>query len=143
MAQVLSSNQPIEIDVAGGSSFKTLVCVQSKTVSGSVDVTEEDTDCGLLTAVGSVKYTITADAVCETAPTVSQVSYNALLTAFVNKTLVHVRVQNPVVSGSSLGAAYFHSFYARITQLDLTGESAGYVKFSITLNSDGVIDTTV
>jgi predicted secreted protein len=143
MAQVLSSNQPIEIDVAGGSSYKTLVCVQSKTVSGSVDVTEEDTDCGLLTAVGSVKYTITADAVCETAPTVSQVSYNALLTAFVNKTLVHVRVQNPVVSGSSLGAAYFHSFYARITQLDLTGESAGYVKFSITLNSDGVIDTTV
>jgi predicted secreted protein len=143
MAQVLSANQPIEIDVAGGSSYKTLVCVQSKTVSGSVDVTEEDTDCGLLTAVGSVKYTITADAVCETAPTVSQVSYNALLTAFVNKTLVHVRVQNPVVSGSSLGAAYFHSFYARITQLDLTGESAGYVKFSITLNSDGVIDTTV
>jgi predicted secreted protein len=143
MAQVLSSNQPIEIDVAGGSSFKTLVCVQSKTVSGSVDVTEEDTDCGLLTAVGSVKYTITADAVCETAPTVSQVSYNALLTAFVNKTLVHVRVQNPVVSGSSLGAAYYHSFYARITQLDLTGESAGYVKFSITLNSDGIVDITV
>jgi predicted secreted protein len=143
MAQVLSSNQPVEIDVAGGSSFKTLVCVQSKTVSGSVDVTEEDTDCGLLTAVGSVKYTITADAVCETAPTVSQVSYNALLTAFVNKTLVNVRVQNPVVSGSSLGAAYYHQFLSRITQLDLTGESAGYVKFSITLNSDGVIDTTV
>jgi hypothetical protein len=143
MAQVLSSNQPIEIDVAGGTSFKTLVCVQSKTVSGSVDVTEEDTDCGLLTAVGSVKYTITADAVCETAPTVSQVSYNALLTAFVNKTLVNVRVQNPVVSGSSLGAAYYHQFLSRITQLDLTGESAGYVKFSITLNSDGVIDTTV
>jgi predicted secreted protein len=143
MAQVLSSNQPIEIDVAGGSSYKTLVCVQSKTVSGTVDVTEEDTDCGLLTAVGSVKYTITADAVCETAPTVSQVSYNALLTAFVNKTLVHVRVQNPVVSGSSLGAAYYHSFNARITQLDLTGESAGYVKFSITLNSDGIVDITV
>ncbi|MFN5251064.1 MAG: phage tail tube protein [Bacteroidota bacterium] len=143
MAQVLSSNQPIEIDVAGGSSYKTLVCVQSKTVSGSVDVTEEDTDCGLLTAVGSVKYTITADAVCETAPTVSQVSYNALLTAFVNKTLVNVRVQNPVVTGSSLGVAYYHSFYARITQLDLTGEAAGYVKFSITLNSDGIVDITV
>jgi predicted secreted protein len=143
MAQVLSANQPIEIDVAGGSSYKTLVCVQSKTVSGTVDVTEEDTDCGLLTAVGSVKYTITADAVCETAPTVSQVSYNALLTAFVNKTLVSVRVQNPTVTGSSLGTAYYHSFYARITQLDLTGESAGYVKFSITLNSDGAIDTTV
>jgi predicted secreted protein len=142
MAQVLSSNQPIEIDVAGGSSFKALVCVQSKTVSGSVDVTEEDTDCGLLTAVGSVKYTITADAVCETAPTVSQVSYEDLLVAFVNKDLVAVRVQNPTVTGSSLGTVYYHAFNARITQLDLTGEAAGYIKFSITLNSDGAIDIT-
>jgi len=143
MAQIQSSNQPIEIDVAGGSSYKTLVCVQSKTLSGSVDVTEEDTDCGLLTAVGSVKYEISADGVCETAPSVSQVSYSSLLTAFNNKTLVSVRVQNPVVSGSSLGASYYHQFSARITALELTGESAGYIKFSITLNSDGVIDITV
>jgi predicted secreted protein len=142
MAQIQSSNQPIEIDVAGGSSYKTLVCVQSKTLSGSVDVTEEDTDCGLLTAVGSVKYEISADGVCETAPSVSQVSYSSLLTAFNNKTLVSVRVQNPVVSGSSLGASYYHQFAARITGLELTGESAGYIKFSITLVSDGTIDIT-
>jgi len=40
------------------------------------------------------------DAICEVAPSVSQVSYEDLLAAMVGKTLVSVRVQNPVVSGS-------------------------------------------
>ena len=143
MAQITSSNQPIEIDVAGGSSYKTLVCVQSATVDGSADVTTEDTDCGQLTSVASPVYTVSADALCETAPTVSQVSYNALLTAFINKTSVSVRVQNPVVSGSSLGVAYYHQFAARITSLSLSkASSASYIAFSITLQSDGAIDVT-
>ena len=143
MAQITSSNQPIEIDVAGGSSYKTLVCVQSGTVDGTVNVSEEDTDCGTLTSTGNVKYTITADALCETAPSVSQVSYASLLTAFNNKTTVSVRVQNPIVSGSSLGAAYYHSFSAKITALSLNkSSSAAYISFSVTLQSDGVIDIT-
>ncbi len=84
MAQIVSSNQPIEVDVAGGSSYKTLVCVSSGSLDGSVDVTTEDTDCGSFTSTGSVSYQVSADAICETAPTVSQVTYNSLLTAFVN-----------------------------------------------------------
>lgn len=143
MAQIISSNQPVEIDVAGGVSFKSLVCLQSSTVDGSADVTTEQTDCGVLTSVASPVYTVSADALCETAPTVSQVSYKDLLTAFNNKTLVNVRVQNPVVTGSSLGTAYYHQFFARITSLSLgKASSAAYISFSVQLQSDGAIDIT-
>ena len=143
MAQITSSNQPIEIDVAGGSSYKTLVCVTSSTVDGTADVSEETTDCGVLTSTGDAKYTITADALCETAPTVSQVSYASLLTAFVNKATVSVRVQNPVVAGSSLGTAYYHQFAGKITALSLSKPSSdAYIAFSITIQSTGVIDVT-
>lgn len=143
MAQITSSNQPIEVDVAGGVSYKTLVCVSSGTVDGTVEVSEEQTDCGTLTSVGSVSYTITAEALCETAPTVSQVSYASLLTAFINKSTVSVRVQNPVVAGSSLGAAYYHQFSAKVTALSLNkSSSAAYISFSVTFKSDSVIDIT-
>ena len=143
MAQIISSNQPIEIDVTGGTNYKTLVCVQSSTVDGSADVTTEQTDCGVLTSVADPVYTVSADALCETSPSVSQVSYKDLQTAFINKTLVSVRVQSPVVTGSSLGAAYYHQFAARITSLPLSkASSAAYIAFSITLQSDGVIDVT-
>lgn len=143
MAQIVSSNQPIEIDVAGGSSYKTLVCVSSGTLDGSADVTTEETDCGSFTSTGAVSYELSADAICETAPTVSQVTYNSLLTAFANKTLVTVRVQNPTVTGSSIGTHYYHQFSARITALSLNkSSSAAYMSFSVTLQSDGAIDIT-
>lgn len=143
MAQIISSNQPIEIDVAGGTSYKTLVCVSSASADGSTEVSTEQTDCGILTSVSDPQITVTAEAICETAPSVSQVSYKDLQTAFVNKTLVSVRIQNPVVTGSSLGAAYYHQFNARITGLSLNkSSSAAYISFSVTLASDGTIDIT-
>lgn len=143
MAQITSSNQPIEIDVAGGTDYKTLVCVSSGTVDGTVDVTEEQTDCGIYTSTSDAKYTVTAEALCETAPSVSQVSYDDLLTAFVNKTTVAVRVQNPTVTGSSIGTVYYHAFDAKITALSLNkSSSAAYISFSVTLQSDGAIDIT-
>jgi hypothetical protein len=143
MAQITSSNQPIEVDVAGGTSYKTLVCVSSGTVDGTTDVSEEQTDCGNFANVADPKYTITAEAVCETAPSVSQVSYTDLLTAFINKTTVAVRVQNPTVTGSSIGTSYYHAFAARITALSLNkASSSAYISFSVTFTSDGAIDIT-
>jgi hypothetical protein len=82
------------------------------------------------------------DAICETAPSVSQVSYSSLLTAFANKTLVSVRVQNPVVTGSSAGAAYYHQFKGYITSLTLNQATTEFVNFSGTIASTGAIDVT-
>jgi hypothetical protein len=142
MAQIQGSLQNIEIDVAGGSSYLNLVCLRTSSVNSTVDSTTDQTNCGVLTAVGFPQMSLDFDAICETAPSVSQVSYSSLLTAFANKTLVSVRVQNPVVTGSSAGASYYHQFYGYITSLTLNQATTEFVNFSGTIASTGTIDVT-
>jgi len=142
MGQIQGSLQNIEIDVAGGSSYKNLVCLRTSSVNSTVDSTTDDTNCGVLTAVGSPKMSLDFDAICEVAPTVSQVSYTSLLSAWQAKTLVSVRVQNPVVTGSSAGAAYYHQFYGYITSLTMNQSTTEFINFSGTIASTGTIDVT-
>jgi hypothetical protein len=62
----------------------------------------------------------------------------------VNKTKVKVRFQNPIVTGSSLGAAYYHESEAFFTDLTLNQDAAGgaYINFSGTIQSTGTLDIT-
>jgi hypothetical protein len=143
MGQIQGSLQNIEIDVAGGTSYKNLVCLASSSVNTSADTSSDNTNCGILTSVSDSSMTVDFDAVCEVAPSVAQVSYGSLLTAMVNKTLVTVRVQNPVVTGSSVGAAYYHQFSAFINSLTLTQANAEFIKFSGSFTSTGTLDITV
>ena len=142
MGQILGSVQNIEVDVAGGSSYKNLVCLASSSVNTTLDTATDQTNCGTLTSVGEPAVSVDFDAVCETAPTVSQISYEDLLTASVNKTLVTVRVQNPTVVGASIGTVYYHQFSAYVTSLTLTQATADFIKFSGSLTSTGTIDIT-
>lgn len=142
MGQVQGSLQNIEIDVAGGSSYKNLVCLRTSSVNSTVDSTTDQTNCGVLTAVGFPQMSLDFDAICEVSPTITQVSYSSLLSAFANKTLVTVRVQNPVVTGSSEGAAYYHQFAGYITSLTLNQSTTEFINFSGTIASTGTIDVT-
>lgn len=142
MGQILGSLQNIEIDVAGGSSYKNLVCLRTSSVNTTVDSTTEQTNCGAITSVAEATMSVDFDAICEVAPTVSQVSYEDLLSAMVNKTLVSVRVQNPVVSGSSAGATYYHQFLGYITSLTLNQSTTEFVNFSGSVTSSGTLDIT-
>jgi len=140
MAQVLGSLQNIEIDVAGGTSYKNLVCLRTSSVNTTMDATTEQTNCGVLTSPSEPQMNLDFDAICETAPTIAQVSYEDLLAAMVNKTIVAVRVQNPVVSGSSAGAAYYHAFSGYITDLTLNQSTTEFINFSGTIQSTGALD---
>jgi hypothetical protein len=140
--QILGSLQNVEIDVAGGTSYKNLVCLRTSSVNTTVDSTTEQTNCGPLTSVADATMTIDFDAVCEVAPTIAQISYEDLLAAMVGKTLVAVRVQNPVVSGSSAGATYYHQFLGYITSLTLNQSTTEYINFSGTVTSTGIVDVT-
>jgi hypothetical protein len=140
--QILGSLQNVEIDVAGGSSYKNLVCLRTSSVNTTVDSTTEQTNCGPLTSVADATMSIDFDAVCEVAPTISQISYEDLLAAMVGKTLIAVRVQNPVVSGSSAGATYYHQFLGYITSLTLNQSTTEYTNFSGTVTSTGLVDVT-
>jgi hypothetical protein len=86
--------------------------------------------------------TIDFDALCEVSPTVSQVSYEDLLSAMVNKTLVNVRVQNPAVTGASVGTAYYHQFSGYITALTLNQSTTEFINFSGSVTSSGTLDIT-
>jgi hypothetical protein len=140
MAQVLGSLQNIEIDVAGGTSYKNLVCLRTSSVNTTMDATTEQTNCGVLTSPSEPQMNLDFDAICETSPTIAQVSYEDLLAAMVNKTIVAVRVQNPVVTGSSAGAAYYHAFSGYITDLTLNQSTTEFINFSGTIQSTGSLD---
>lgn len=142
MGQIQGSLQNVEIDVAGGSSYKNLVCLRTSSVNTTVDSTTEQTNCGVLTSVAEPQMTVDFDAICEVAPSISQVSYEDLLSAMVNKTLVTVRVQNPTVSGASTGAAYYHQFAGYITDLTLNQSTTEFINFSGSINSSGTLDIT-
>jgi hypothetical protein len=142
MAQVLGSLQNIEIDITnvGTTGYKNLVCLRTSSVNTTMDATTEQTNCGVLTSPSEPQMSLDFDAICETSPSVSQISYEDLLTSMVNKTVVAVRVQNPVVSGSSLGAAYYHKFSGYITDLTLNQSTTEFINFSGTIQSTGALD---
>ena len=142
MGQILGSLQNIEIDVAGGSSYKNLVCLRTASVNTTVDSTTEQTNCGPLTSVADATMGLDFDAICEVSPTVAQISYEDLLVAMASKTLVAVRVQNPVVTGASVGAAYYHQFLGYITSLTLNQSTTEFINFSGTVTSTGFVDVT-
>jgi hypothetical protein len=140
MGQILGSLQNVEIDVAGGSSYKNLVCLRTSSVNTTMDATTEQTNCGVLTSPSEPQMTVDFDAICETAPTVAQVSYEDLLSAMVNKTQVTVRVQNPTVTGSSVGTVYYHQFAGYITDLTMNQSTTEFINFSGTIQSTGTLD---
>lgn len=140
MAQVLGSLQNIEIDVAGGTAYKNLVCLRTSSVNTTMDATVEQTNCGVLTSPSEPQMSLDFDAICETTPTIAQVSYEDLLTSMVNKTVVTVRVQNPTVSGSSVGTAYYHQFSGYITDLTLNQSTTEFINFTGTIQSTGALD---
>lgn len=144
--QISGVNQTIEVDVTGaGTTYKTLVCLRNSSVKGTNSVSEEETGCGKFTSVANPGFTFSADAICEVSPTSSQVSYKDLLTAWSNSTAVAVRMQSPVVPGSSIGVAYYHQALCFITDLSLNQDAKGgaYINFTVTFQSTGVVDVTV
>lgn len=140
MAQVQGSLQNIEIDVTNvGNAYKNLVCLRTSSVNSTVDSTTDQTNCGVLTAIGEPQMSLDFDAICETSPSASQVSYKSLLSAFASGSQVSVRVQNPTVTGSSEGTAYYHQFEGYITSLTLNQATTEFVNFSGTIASTGEI----
>lgn len=142
MGQILGQNQQLEINLTDptGSTgvWVDLVCLRNSSVNSELPVTQEETNCGTLTAVGNVAVTVDFDAVCEATPTSGeQISYEEMWTALNAKTKIGVRVSSPTTTA---GAAYYHQFAAYVTSLSLSQEAGAYISFTGTLTSDGAID---
>lgn len=140
MAKIQGSTQSVDISADSGTTWKSLICLRTSSVNGTVDSTVEQTNCGTFTSIGKPNMTVDFDAICETAPGGTEVSYSSLLGYFNAGTQIMVRVQNPVVTGSSAGASYYQSFDGYITSLTLNQSTTEFINFSGTISSNGVID---
>jgi hypothetical protein len=139
MAQILGQDQELQINLTNSGvagDFRNLVCMRNFSVNSELPTTSEETNCGTKTAVGNVSVTVDFDAICETVPTaLTQISYEEMLAALNNKTLIGVKISSP-----SGGTSYYHEFAAYVTSLSLSQEAGAYISFTGTLTSNGNMD---
>jgi len=136
MAAIASINAPLELST-DGVSYKTLVCLTSTGTNMTRDVTSTETFCGISVSLGNLQVTVPFAAICETAPTASQVTYKDMLGWMSGGTLLYWRIYN----GTS-GSNFFTAGTAYVTSLDLTGDAGATLTFSGELTMTGTLDIT-
>lgn len=135
---VTSRSIPIELSFDNGSSYKTLVCVQTKTFNLTVPTTENDTDCGLKVGTGVLRVAISGTAIVETRPSATECSHQEIVNVMKTGTSVLFRFQNPT-SGST-GVGLYIAGSCKITGDNLTGpSSADLIKMDFNMLGEGDI----
>ena len=141
---LLGSLVPLEIDFTGaGSTYKTLVCMESFDADFTAKVDQQETDCGVISAVGTPGMTVNFTAVCELEPSAGQASFAECDAALAAKTKVLVRIQNPVSGSVTLGAKIYRQASAYFSSVKLQKETTKNIIFSGTLVTTGLVDVTV
>ena len=142
MSEVLGKVVLLEVDVANGTSYKTLICMQDFELEVATAIDTQESDCGQFNVPGTPGATISFNAVCDTSPSVSQLSYEDVLSAVNAATVCSFRVQSPTLTGSTAGAVFYHGFSGYFSRVRLIKQTAGAIRFSGEIVSSGAIDLT-
>jgi hypothetical protein len=135
-SRITSKNMPFQLSFDNGANYKDLVCIKSKTVPLTKNATENETDCGIFTGLGPMKFAPSGTAVCETQYLSTQCSFQDLATAMKNETNILFKMQNPY-SGST-GNNLYITGTCNVTALTLTGSSSSeLIQFDFTLTGQG------
>jgi len=121
-------------DTPGGTR-KSAVCQSQGDFSGTTDVTSDQTNCGVLKAIGNSNNQFTLNAVVDTVPDADEASYNDFQTLYVNKTKKYWHL-------TDADETVYHGGYGWITSLGQQNASGQTAKFTMTIDIDGDIDTT-
>lgn len=121
-------------DTPGGTR-KSAVCQSQGDFSGTTDVTSDQTNCGVLKAIGNSNNQFTLNAVVDTVPDADEASYNDFQTLYVNKTKKYWHL-------TDADETVYHGGYGWITSLGNQNASGQTSKFTMTIDIDGDIDTT-
>ena len=139
MASIQGKDVVVELST-NNSTWFSLVCE----ISNSLPITREtnslSTKCNAGTttrSLGAYSWEVSAEAVAETAPSGTQVSYEQLLAWHIAGTTLYVRVSH------NNGASFYHNGQCFITNLELTNEVNGVSQFSITLSGSGALTIAV
>lgn len=124
----------IEYSDTPGGTRKSAVCQSQGDFTGSTDVTSEQTNCGVLKAVGNSNNQFSLNAVVDIDPDADEASYNDFQTLYVNKTKKYWHLTNATED-------IYHGGYGWITALGQQNASGETAKFTMTIDIDGDIDT--
>lgn len=144
MAKIPGKDVVLEISTDTGTTWKKLICEITNTGNKTREtqvapLTKCDTAASAqeITPLG---YTWTYDfeALVDTAPTSTQVTYSDLLTLFINASSFMVRRQY-----DATGSEFYEAGTAYVTSLSSASPVDGFVNFTGTLNGSGALDITV
>lgn len=138
MAEIQGNLVNIEVDFTGvGDAFNDIICQTSGTVSMSRPINRTQTNCGSKVSIGVAEWTVSGDFVLDNAPGAGQKSFEDVLAAANNGTLVKVRVQH-----DGTGSDFYFMGDAYITGVELNWATEETVSFSATWEITGTVDTT-
>jgi len=140
MSEVAGRLVPLKVSFDGGSTFKTLVCLQQFDESIDVPIDTQETDCGQISAPGTPGATVNFQAICETEPSVSQASLNDCKLAAKNGTAVVIQIASPAAGSLTEGEAFFSQYDAYFSNVTMTKQTSQAIQFSGTLSSTGELD---
>ena len=127
MASIQSVDWVPQFSDDGGTTWQTLICPTSWTVSGSSEVTKTSTlTCGVLSAPGAFGVECTADAISSNSPTSTEVSVKQVLDWANAGTALKFKA-----SAGTAGADLYLAGDSQISSVDITSEADNYLTFSI------------
>jgi hypothetical protein len=127
-----SRNVPFAIGT-DGVTYKTAVCKKAVNVAIEPQITQEESDCGTHTAVGSTRWSFDAEVILNTTPNgATEVSINTIAGYANAGTTVYVKLVN--------AGTYYRQGSGIITNYRETLPLNGFVTASFTFTGDGTLD---
>lgn len=136
MGQILGSAVKLQLRESGTTgSYLQLICETENSMDATANVTTTVTKCSTIQSVSPPVYNFNFDAVAETSPSATQVSYEQMLSWFNGNTLLDFKRESP-----SGGADFYQQGSCYISALSDAAPAEGAFTFSGTVAVTGTID---
>ncbi|HEU4903163.1 MAG TPA: phage tail tube protein [Flavisolibacter sp.] len=135
MANVKGKLVVFRLSTDGGTTKKILVCLVSHRFSGSTEITTEQTMCDggtTQTAIGARSWTMNAEGYVKKDPTVTEVSYQDLLSWWNTDTELWAEMTDP-------DDTFLHQGNVVITSIELENTVNDSARFSLTFTGNGAL----
>jgi hypothetical protein len=125
-----------------GSTYKSVVCKKAWGLTIEPQVTEDESDCGPHTAVGTSKWSMDVELIMNTTPNGStEISANTIAGYANDGTLIYMKIQYPT-SGSP-GTTIYRQGQGYISNYKETASQGGFITATATIRGDGTLDLSV
>lgn len=132
-----SINYPIELRPQGGSTWYTLVCLETYDSDLSRATNDAATFCAIFIGISAPKWQLSGSAVCNATPSATEVTLTDMDNWLLQLTSLECRVQMPVGGGSTGDDYYLHGVVL-VSDVKMTAATGQVIKFNFTLSGQGV-----